>query len=94
MGTVLRITNWRIVRKAITGNYILPLFPSLYEYRGNIVSSKGIGSEVLIPKLKCFNPSNLTGIGRKGVRFIFQEPHPDWLKFLKNNDISIADYRF
>ncbi len=94
MGTVLRITDWRIVHRAITGNYIPPHFPAHYEYRGTIASGKRKGCEVLIPRLKCFNPSNLTGIGKKGVRFIFQEPNSDWLKFLKINKISIADYKF
>lgn len=94
MGSVLRITNWRIVRKAMMGDFTLPFFPSMYEYRGNLVTSKGEGVEILVPKLKSFNPSNLTGIGKKGVRFIFQEPNSEWLKFLKRNNISIEDYKF
>lgn len=94
MGLVLRITNWSVVHKGITGRYTLPFFPSLYEYRGVIASGKRKGCEVLIPKLSTFNPSTLTGKSKNGVTFIFQEPCSDWLKFLKNHNVSITDYKF
>ena len=96
MGLVLRITNWKIVRRAITGEYTPPTFPSLYEYRGILASGKRKGCEVLIPRLESFDSSTLTGKrkGKKPVTFVFQEPNKDWLKYLKDNNISISNFKF
>lgn len=96
MGLVLRITDWKIVRKAMTEKHTLPTFPQLYEYRGTQASGKQKGRELLIPRLKSFNPSTLTGVGKgkKDVQFVFLEPNREWLKFLKDNNISISDFKF
>lgn len=96
MGLVLRVTDWKIVRKAITSKFAMPMFPQFYEYRGTLASGRRKGCEILIPKLKHFDPSTLTGKGRgkRDVTFVFQEPNKEWLKFLKDNNISISDYKF
>lgn len=96
MGLVLRITDWRIVRRAIVDKYTPPILPSFYEYRGVMASGKDKGCEVLIPKLKSFDPSTLTGKGkgRKPVEYVFQEPNKDWLKYLRDSKISISDFKF
>jgi hypothetical protein len=94
MSLVLRITNWKIVREAMTDRFVLPIIPGNYEYRGVIASGKRKGCEVLIPKLKSFDPATLTGVSKENVTFVFQEPNAEWIKYLEANKLSISDFKF